>query len=224
LLLREAGINARYITGYALSESERKGDSYVVRERDGHAWALFYQKDARCWEQLDTTPSGWEKAAGAGPAWWEPVSDFCSNIFFQFSKWRWSKTSYTRYFTWLLAPLILILVWRIVSHQRRQRSSDALAAAAGEPVWPGLDSELYRINHELAAAHLARLSNEPLNDWQCRLEAAFPQSQRLGRIFFLHHRLRFDPRGLTNDDRQLLKQEVELWLAETTDHTEPNCR
>src|SRR5665213_1671061 len=49
LLLRQAGVNARYITGYAVQESARHGDTYLVRERHSHAWALVYHSDTAAW-------------------------------------------------------------------------------------------------------------------------------------------------------------------------------
>jgi hypothetical protein len=66
----------------------------------------------------------------------------------------------------------------------------------------------------LAAAQLSRLSNEPLRSWQQRLELAFPDSERLRRIFHLHRSLRFDPRGLKPEERVTLRNEAQRWLAE----------
>jgi transglutaminase-like putative cysteine protease len=217
LLLRQAGVHARYVTGYAMPETARPGNTYLVRERHAHAWALAY--DGKIWEQVDNTPSSWMDAPEARPPWWEPASDFMSNLYFDFSKWRWSKTSYARYARWALAPLVLFLVWRIVSTGRRQRPAPAPSAAA-EPSWPGLDSELYQINRRLAEVNLSRQPNEPLALWQGRLEEAFPASPALRRVFRLHRRLRFDPRGLGTDDREALRRQAGEWLAEFSAHLE----
>jgi transglutaminase-like putative cysteine protease len=214
LLLRQAGISARYVTGYAVMESARHGDGFLVRGRHAHAWALAYYRDSKVWEPIDTTPARWDEVDGAQPPWWEPISDTFSNLYFQFSKWRWSKTSYARYTSWLLVPLILFLTWRIVTTQRRQRPTSGLDANARPSIWPGLDSELYLINRQLEAAELARLPNEPLNSWQRRLETAFPESDRLRKVFGLHRCLRFDPRGLKKDDRETLRREAQQWLAD----------
>ena len=214
LLLREAGIYARYVTGYVVPESGRRGDTYFVRERHSHAWALVWHSDTGFWEQIDTTPSNWLKAEAAQPSWWEPASDAMSNLYFQFSKWRWSKTSYARFSGWLLLPTILYLVIRILYNQRRQQAPAGEDDAARRPAWPGLDSELYLINRQLAAAQLSRLPNEPLRLWQQRLETVFPESDRLRRIFHLHRSLRFDPRGLRGEERETLRQEAQRWLAE----------
>jgi protein-glutamine gamma-glutamyltransferase len=214
LLLREAGVPARYVTGYAVPKSARHGDTCLVRARDAHAWALAYHSDTGLWDQIDTTPADRDKAEGAQPPWWEPASDALSNLYFQLSKWRWSKTSYARYSTWLLAPTILYLIGRIAFSQRRRRPASGADDAARRPPWPGLDSELYLINQQLAAAQLSRLPNEPLLSWQQRLELAFPDSDGLRRIFHLHRSLRFDPCGLKKEDRETLRSESQRWLAE----------
>jgi hypothetical protein len=214
LLLRQAGVRARYITGYAVPESARHGNTYLVRARDAHAWALAYHSDTGLWEQIDTTPGDRNKAEGAQPPWWEPASDALSNLYFQFSKWRWNKTSYARYSIWLLIPMILYLIGRIVFTQRRLRSATGADDDTQRPPWPGLDSELYLINRRLAAAQLSRMANEPLHSWQQRLELAFPDSDRLRRIFHLHRSLRFDPLGLKQQDRETLRSEAQRWLAE----------
>jgi hypothetical protein len=214
LLLREVGVPARYITGYAAPLNAREGDTYLIRERHAHAWALVYHSDSGVWEQIDNTPSGWVESQEA--PWWQPASDFLSNLYFQFSKWRWGKASIAHYAEELLVPLILYLLARIITSQHRKaehsKGSDA-------PVWPGLDSELFLINRRLAELHLSRMPHEPLADWQRRLEQAFPASANLSRIFQLHRRLRFDPLGLENRDRQQLKREAEAWL---TEHAPPS--
>jgi hypothetical protein len=214
LLLRQAAIPARYVTGYEVPESARHGDTYLVRERHRHAWALVYHEDTQIWEQIDTTPSS-RDLAEARPAWWETAADFLSNLIFDFSKWRWTKASFTRTAEWLLAPMILYLVWRILSTQRQQRAQQSSKAAAGRESWPGLDSELFLIHRRLSGGRFARLPNESLSEWQKRLEEASPPSNsRLRRVFHLHHRLRFDPHGLAASDRQILKREAERWLTE----------
>jgi hypothetical protein len=214
LLMRQAGVNARYITGFAVPESARHGETYLVRERHRHAWALVYHSDTKTWEQIDNTPSSWAGTVDASLPWWEQGEDFMSNLYYAFSKWRWGKGSFSRYTQWALVPLILYLVWRILSTRRRQQPGSGALSGPLEPAWPGMDSELYVINRRLAEIQLARQPNEPLSLWQQRLEEAFPDSQSLRGIFLMHRRLRFDPRGLASHDRETLRRQAGEWLAE----------
>ncbi|HTA31100.1 MAG TPA: transglutaminase-like domain-containing protein [Candidatus Cybelea sp.] len=220
LLLRQAGVNARYITGYAVPESARHNDTFLVRERHRHAWALVYHSDTSMWEQIDNTPSSWAQVAEASTPWWEGTTDFLSNLYFGFSKWRWGKTSFSRYAQSALAPLVLYLVWRILSTRRRQQTATGVLAGRSAPVWPGLDSELYLIDRKLAGVQLSRQPNEPLLHWQQRLEEAFPASPSLREIFAMHRRLRFDPRGLESRDREALRRRAGQWLAEFSAYQE----
>jgi protein-glutamine gamma-glutamyltransferase len=212
LLLRKAGIPARYATGYVVDEFERKGKTYLVRERDAHAWVLVYRKDKGIWEEFDTTPASAERAEASKVSPWESLSDFFSNLKFQFSKWRWGKTTYTTYLKWLLIPLVLVLVWRIFSNKRRRRNKASDGNPGVKIIWPGLDSEFYLLEERLTAAGLARFPNEPLNQWQKRLSSSVPQPEHLDPIFSIHSRLRFDPNGVTPEEREILKSDVKQWL------------
>jgi hypothetical protein len=214
LLLRQAKVNARYITGFAVPDSARHGETYLVRERHRHAWALVYHSDNKTWEQVDNTPASWSDAADAHPPWWEPATDFLSNLYYEFSKWRWGKGSISRYAQWALVPLILYLVWRIISTRRRQQTVPGALSGPLEPAWPGMDSELYLIDRRLAEIQLSRQPNEPLSRWQQRLEEAFPAMQTISDIFLMHRRLRFDPRGVASHDREALRRQAEACLAE----------
>ena len=119
LLLREAGVNARYVTGYMVPDSARHGDTYLVRQRHAHAWALVFHSDPKRWEQIDNTPSSGDETEESHPPWWEKTADLLSNLYFDFSMWRWRKTSLAYYAAWLIGPLILYLAWRIFSTRRR---------------------------------------------------------------------------------------------------------
>ncbi len=209
LLLRRACVPARYAVGYAVPESGRHGNTWYVRERHGHAWVMVYLDDKKRWEEFDPTPPSREFIEESRASALEGISDFGSNLWFQFSKWRWGKTEFTKYIPWFLIPLILYMLWRILSGKRRRQGRDS-SPTEKEPIWPGLDSELYLINRHLAA-ELQRRADEPLREWQQRL--VVDPSDRINQIFALHRRLRFDPKGLSPDDRKELKTGVEQWLA-----------
>jgi transglutaminase-like putative cysteine protease len=76
ILLRCAGIPARYATGYLAHE--REGEQTVVRSRDAHAWAEAYVKDGG-WITVDATPADGTPEAQPKVSWfqrtWEEVQD-----------------------------------------------------------------------------------------------------------------------------------------------------
>ena len=213
LLLREAGVPARYTVGFAVPDSGRRGSTYLIREKDRHAWVQAYREDIGAWEEVDTTPGGWEATVTSADSWWSRLSDFGSDLYFRYSEWRWSKTSLARYASWMVIPLILYLVVRIVLEQRGKSLADSNSAAAAIE-WPGLDSELYQIDQQLEARNLSRRPAETLAFWQQRLEKALPEASRLRRIFRLHRALRFDPEGLTGAERQTLREEAREWMTD----------
>lgn len=79
VLLRAAGIPARYVTGY-LTEA-KAGQTVTVTDADAHAWAEYYDVDAGCWRILEATPSAAPEAAeevpnappAVSPLWLLPV-------------------------------------------------------------------------------------------------------------------------------------------------------
>lgn len=213
LILRELGVPARYVTGYSVQPSSTSGDTYLIRERHAHAWVVAYDSVRKQWLEVDATPPNWKEEVAEEASLWEPVSDFFSNLYFQYSKWRWSKVSYTKYMPILLVPLIGILVWRIVRNKTSKRTlADAIEAERHS--WPGLDSEFFALEKKLHETGLGRLPNEPLLHWRERLRRELPETTNLDRTVNLHRRLRFDPHGLTTDERRQLRDDVSQLLAE----------
>jgi hypothetical protein len=75
-----------------------------------------------------------------------------------------------------------------------------------------MDSEFYLLEQKLATAGLARGANESLGEWQERLSPAVPQPDALVPIFQIHRRLRFDPLGVSAEERRNLRSDVTRWL------------
>lgn len=55
VLLRSAGIPARYVTGYLVEGIA--GETVTVTEEDSHAWAEYYEPALGCWILLEATPA-----------------------------------------------------------------------------------------------------------------------------------------------------------------------
>lgn len=216
LLLRAAGVPARYAVGYAVDEFSPLEGRYVVRARHAHAWALAYLNGA--WQDVDTTPGDWRAAEAASASAWEPFWDVWSWLGFLISQWRWSEGTGTSagYLGWFLIPLSAALIWRIYARTRRGRVRAAPEAPAPAAARSGADSEFYMVERRLAALAFERAPGEPLGWWIDRIEAQRPPSvstDLLRPLLRLHYRYRFDPRALTAPERAELRATALEWLA-----------
>jgi transglutaminase-like putative cysteine protease len=208
LLLREIGIPARYAVGYSVHEAA--GDGYIVRQRDAHAWCLVWNDQKKIWEDFDTTPGSWfevESQHGAASVW---LSDVWWWAHFQFAKLRWGQTHLRDYILAALVPVLVLLLFQII-RQRRRRNRGKDVAGGQTITWPGLDSEFYRIEKQLAQRGVPRGPDEALTDWLERAAAEpalLELRSTLRALLRLHYRYRFDPQGLTDADRDELRRKA----------------
>jgi transglutaminase-like putative cysteine protease len=217
LLLRAAGIPARYATGYSVQEYSELEDRYIVRRRHAHAWALAWV-DGR-WRDIDTTPAVWSALESADAAWWQSAYDFGSWLAFLFAEWRWEETEEDdkNWMLWMVLPLLVILLWRMARRQRVFRDRVGSAASGSEAIRQGADSAFYAIERQLLAAGHDRRGGESTRAWIHRLAAtgAVPGSGDLLRdVLPLHYRYRFHPHGLDADGSRELVARARRWLAE----------
>ena len=214
LLLRWAGVPARYATGYSISE--QSDDLWLARGRDAHAWCLAWNDGS--WRDVDTTPGIWrEVERSARQTWWQGLSDGWSRLWYRFTEWRQFGGS------WRLAIFIagmVVLAW--MGWRQLRGSKWRRAATAGPPTGPttpGLDSEFFALLAALQAGREARPPAEPVAAWLRRVlpssglgtagpGAADPRSAELHEALALHQRLRFDPQGLDAAERARLRELV----------------
>ncbi|MEO0768906.1 MAG: transglutaminase-like domain-containing protein, partial [Cyanobacteria bacterium J06649_4] len=113
LLLRGAGIPARYAVGYSVHEFSPLEGQYIVRSRDAHAWTLVYLDGQ--WQTLDTTPPDWTAQEKERESSWQQVSDFMAFLGFQVSyRIRQLGELGTREILMIAIPLFLYLLLRSI--------------------------------------------------------------------------------------------------------------
>ncbi|MBI5912480.1 MAG: transglutaminase domain-containing protein [Betaproteobacteria bacterium] len=212
LLLRAAGIPARYATGFSAQEWSKLDGAYLVRERHAHAWVRAWVDGA--WHDLDTTPPTWFLAEAAQAPLWSPLADLWSWARFRLSEWsaRASERGWSQGLIWLALPLIAWLAWRTLRGRRAKTAAATGEAELNQP-WPGKDSEFYLVERRMAQLGHARQEAEAVTEWLARI-AAQPDSEALLRLARLHYRHRFDPAGLSAAERETLRSEVLAWLAQ----------
>lgn len=214
LLLRAAGLPARYATGYAVDEYSPLEEQYVVRRRHAHSWVLVYAGGR--WRDFDTTPPVWSAVEAGEAAWWQPVYDLWAWALYKYELWRLSDWEGPGRRVLLFAvPLLALLVWRLRSRGVRRAGAPG-ASDAARVQRLGVDSELYLIERHLSRLGLQRPPGETLLRWLDRHAGAgtFPGAAALRRdILPLHYRYRFDPAGIDQAGRARLRAQVRTWLA-----------
>jgi len=215
LLLREKGVATRYVLGWAVMEEGKYDHEYIVRERHAHAWCQWWSIEDGRWYDLDTTPGGWFEIEQGRADWSEPISDWWSNLMHSFRMWRYYGDSgnLQNYLLSALAVLVAILAWRLL-FRRRKRGNLTEDDSFWEFAKLGLDSEFYEIQRRIESLGLVRRDGESLLDWVERIEGHQEvRPELLKEIVRLHYRYRFDPNGLSDNDRGRLKKVVHEWLA-----------
>ena len=216
LLLRELRIPARYAVGYYAHESS--GHGFIVREHDAHAWCLVWDQTTKTWKDFDTTPPSWVEIEGQRDSFLTWFSDSWSWVQFKVAQFEFSqsKSNPRQYILWGLVPVMAFLLYQMVFRRGHQRQQQKQSIKTSSPVlWPGLDSEFYLFESKLSKRGRPRQPGETLCDW---LAAALADPaladlrKPLAGLVQLHYGHRFDPRGLSSEDRKTLTRGAEICL------------
>ncbi len=216
LLLRAAGIPARYARGYSVHEFSRLENCFVVRNRHAHAWTRVYLEGA--WHNFDTTPGTWASIEDAASPGWQVFSDLGSWCWFHFLKALWwvRQSGGVKYLWWLTLPVVFILA-RFLIRKKRPRRPDSKKTSEANPICtpPGTDSDFYLIEAAITESGFFRHPSQSLRSWIEDLSENQPAPhlmEDLKSILKLHYRYRFDPKGISPTDKAALKSNTQSWL------------
>lgn len=213
LLLRAAGIPARYAAGYAVHEWSPLEEAYIVRRRHAHSWASVFV--AGRWHDVDTTPANWAVDEAREAPWWGDIYAVGAWLRYLYSSWRWRTTGEgdddgQPWLLWVALPLVGYLIWRL--RAERVRAHDNRAAVPEPVAQSPLRDVLARLEEfglerrpgETSAALCVRATHEcPELAMEPIMEIALP----------LHARLRFSANGLSEHEVETLKGVCVQWLA-----------
>ena len=217
LLLRKANIPARYAMGYAAVEPAANQREFRIRERHAHSWVLAWI-DGR-WRDFDPTPRTWNDAELRQSSMLRPLSDRWADMRFWLAAWRPLPGLNGRRAIYLLCPLAVGLVWALLRKRGKLRAQSQRPSLAHAYAWPGLDSEFFLLESALKKNGVTRKADETTSAWLLRLTPQHSSLLEMEPALKLHYKYRFDPLGLTPDERALLAQNVRAWLAEHPDHS-----
>lgn len=198
LILREAGVPARYAIGFAVSELDRGRQEAVIRGTHGHAWCRVWDEASQRWFDFDTTPASWVAEETQHSPWHQPLQDWLQRQREDFYLWR-NQPGNGLLIGGFMSGIGLIGALFI---GRRLWKSRRRVEQAGTPRWngPAIRTPLHDL--EPLASNLLgpRPAGTPLGPWFRKL----PPLENLDEAIDLHQRLRFDPGPPSGSDHSRL--------------------
>jgi Transglutaminase-like enzymes, putative cysteine proteases len=210
LLLRAAGIPARYALGYSIDEYSPLERQYIGRASHAHSWAQAYINNA--WRVVDTTPPVWAALEESDKSTFQGLLDLWSWAAYLIVTGPSSEMVETRSIALMLltASFLMYLIWRVLLRKRLKKSA-ALLPAVTPSGRQGADSSFYRLMSQLENKYSPRRPAETLLQWILHIEKKHGL-QGLMPLIALHYRARFDPQGLDTMEKKQLDELVRLKL------------
>ncbi|MCK5807399.1 hypothetical protein KAH37_00290 [bacterium] len=207
LLLRVQGIPARYAIGYAISEKDRFSDGYIVRERDGHAWAEVFETGG--WKVVDTTPASWIEEDAKNASIFEKFTDFINFMSFSYQKYRLTKQRESSLY--MIGAILLLssfLIIRISWRMRKNRviKKDDLKNREFH------DSPFRLIVELIRKRGISKEEHETVQEYLVRASEILSIEMPEQRLFYLHNKLLFDPKGISKIEKAELVGGVAGWI------------
>lgn len=210
LMLREAGIPARYATGYAVVEKDPNSGNYLVRGTHAHAWCRYWDAASACWRDFDTTPPGWIDEAAARTGFWQQLCDRLKCLKEDFSLWR-NQSSIRTIFTHVALTIGLIMSMIILRRLWRSKRRIAHPSAFLTTNHARIHTPLHDLEHRAAKVLGPRPLGQPYAHWLAQLDPHFPAT--LDEAIRIHQRIRFDPHPAPPAELDRLKHLSQLLEA-----------
>lgn len=211
LLLRAAGIPARYATGYLAQEPANFGPGLIVRQRHAHAWVRVYIQDR--WQDFDTTPAAWltEDEQNAHSAWLQQTWFELNAAWYRYRQQASADSGRRQYM--LIGLVLLIPAWILIRRRYGAKLKLQLVnqAAPADGTQDQLQLSMLALQQHLAHCALGKMAQESLLQWLRRIEPLLkPQAAaQLGELLQAYYQLRFAPAAQT--DSQAWRKAAAEW-------------
>lgn len=218
LLLRQAGIPARYCIGYAVYEQGKDQTEWVMRGLHAHAWSRVWIEPATKsnnkgkWIDIDLTPPSWQSIEAQNiDNWKQRLADKWQLLREDFLIWRTNEANKTRVFYILAGILSLVVIWvswRLWSS--RQRKSDIRLQPYQRP-----KNAPYTSLHKLESLASKKIGRRPVGtplcEWLQRLLLSDEAiDNKLEELLIpavaLHSIIRFDQAKATSEQHHQLTE------------------
>ncbi len=199
MLLREAGIPARYAVGYVVENYSELENAYIARARHAHAWALAWVDGT--WITVDATPAVWYGLENARASAWQSVQDVGAWLWYRFQRLSQADLSeFSDWLVWLVPPLAVVLYLRLRKSPLAVRKEEPVDAVDDDVSGP-LDEVLAR----LEARGLSLQPGETMAHFLRRARPLLGGPAPVAEVIEHYYRLRFAPAGAGGSVRERLR-------------------
>ncbi|MGR8919328.1 MAG: DUF4129 domain-containing transglutaminase family protein [Gammaproteobacteria bacterium] len=206
LLLRGAGIPARYAVGYVVEEYSELERAYIARARHAHAWAIAWV-DGR-WVTVDSTPATWFELEDAYASDWQIVQDLGAWAWYRLQRLGQADFSeMSGVLLWLVPPLALVLYLRLRKADTAVREDATPGTGATPP------SRLAEVLALLEARGLEPGPGETMARFLRRALPALGPDTDVDGLLAAYYRLRFAPQPAASPDEQAVRDAVRRLTA-----------
>jgi hypothetical protein len=211
VLLRTQGIPTRYVKGFNVIGSQRKGDYYLVREWDRRAWIEAYI-EGKGWLEYDPTPAaeydslhaGLDKGPFADAMEWMRVR--FASLYVELRHFEWSRWGGA--VGWLLA--FTVVGYGAVRLARFRRSDKLVARPRASAPSTGLEPLIRELDRRAVDLGFPRGKAEaPLEYWSSARGHVPAELRDAGlRIVKSFYRARFGGARLLPEEIQALEKDL----------------
>ena len=207
LLLREAGIPARYTTGYAVMESDIKRGEFVIRGTHGHAWCRVWNESTGKWIDFDTTPESRLESLSPKRSMTQRFKDAVKRLREDFFLWRNRPGNLVT-----ISPIISAIGLGLTGFVIRKlwKSKHKLVADKIATAYEGrlIRTPLHGLERQAEKYLGSRPLSQPFGAWLLGLRQSLADSSVLDEAVELHQQLRFDPAPPVQAQRDRLAELV----------------
>jgi len=192
LLLREAGVPTRYVSGFAVVERDPKSGEALIRGTHAHAWCRAWDEATKKWIDVDLTPPDWTGLETPPKSRFQGLQDRIQRLREDLLVWRDRPGNMAIITAALLTPLVVGLgflgknLWKSRQQIEEQKKKTRGPVVMAETPLTALEKPARKILGE-------RPPGLPLGQWLLQLSPRMPRPGMLAEALLLHQRLRFDP-------------------------------
>lgn len=208
LLLRAAGIPARYAVGYTVDEYSALEQAFIARARHAHAWAEAYVDGQ--WRVIDTTPGQWLELEAARVSNWQTIQDYLAWIKLHLSRLqRVDRSAFNSQIIWAIPILSLVLMYRL---RKRIRNVTNDKTYSGEQA-AQIDADLKILFNVLESLGVRPAPGQTVRSFLQQHLHAVHGLPPVRKLIGLYYRKRFSEQRLSSDEYSELRNGLAGYAA-----------